>query len=132
MKLSDFEELYTLWKKAGLNLSDYQKEKEEFTMMIKLNPHSCLMGVENNKIIGSVLAIFNGRRGWIHHLSIDPEFQKLGLGTKLVKEAEKRLAKLGTKKVLLWVDHSNLRVIPFYEKHNYEIISDALLFGKNI
>lgn len=132
MKLSDFEELYVLWKKAGLNLYDYQKEKEEFSMMIKLNPYSCLVGIEDNKIIGSVFGVFNGRRGWIYHLSIHPQYQHTGRGTQLIRKAEQRLSKLGAKRVLLWVDYSNLGVVPFYKKNKYEIIPDALLFGKNI
>lgn len=132
MKQSDFKQVYALWKKAGLNVSDYQKEKKESVMMLTLNPYSCLVGIEDNKIIGSVFGIFNGRRGWIYHLAIDPTYQKMGNGTKLLKQAEYALFKQGAQRVLLWVEHSNLKVIPFYTKNKYEIIPDALVFGKNV
>lgn len=132
MQPSDFKELYALWKKAGLQVKEYKTEKEEFLTMIMRNPTSCLVGIESGKIIGSVFAVFNGRRGWIYHMAIDPKCQKKGYGTKLLQQAEKELAKLGAHKALLGVAFSNMQAVSFYTKNNYIPMNDAFLFEKSL
>lgn len=132
MKLSDFNQVYTLWQKVGLDLMDYQKEEKEFFLMLQLNPNTCLVGLENKQIIGSVLGLFNGKRGWIYHLAIHPHYQRRGYGTLLYKKAEEELKKRGAQRLNLGVLYTNLKILPFYEKCGYEVVNDALWLGKNI
>lgn len=132
MKISDFSEIFLLWKKAGLNVLSEEIEFYEAKNMIKLNPDSCFVLVKNEKIIGSILGVFNGRRGWIYHLAIDPDFQKKGYGSLLLKKTENALKKQGARRVNLGVEYENLKVFPFYQKYGYEVINNALWLGKNI
>lgn len=132
MKISDFEELYALWKQADLTVASFEKEKKELEMMIELYPNSCLVELNDNKIIGSILGVFNGRRAWIYHLAIHPGFQKRGLGSMLLKKAQIALKKVGAERVLLWVDKDNLGVIPFYLKNGYSNVGDAIVMGKDL
>lgn len=132
MKSEDFNDLYRLWKEAGLNLADFKKEKQEFEMMIKLNPYSNFVAIEGEKVIGTVFGIFNGRRGWIYHLAVHPNFQKKGIGSLLLKQTEEALKKIGATRVCLWVNRLNLKVLTFYEKYGYTEINDAISMGKNL
>ena len=116
----------------GLELSDRASEYQEFHMMIKLNPTSCFVAKHNGEIIGSVFGLFNGRRAWIYHLSVDPVYQNQGIGTKLMQSAEQSLFAVGANKIRLWVNFSNLKVITFYEKLGYKAICDALMLGKDL
>lgn len=131
-KPSDFPEAILLWKKAGLSIPDVKKEFLEFQYVLRMNSSSCLVLVQDKTIIGSALGIFNGRRGWIYHLAIHPDFQHQGYGSLLLKKAEKELKKKGAHRVLLCVEYTNLKVAPFYEKYGYVVINDALWLGKNI
>ena len=132
MTVKNFDEIYGLWKEAGLHLADYETEKDEASQMIKLNPQSCLIMFEGKKIIGSVFGTFNGRRAWIYHLAIHPQFQKNGLGKLLRIEVSKALKKVGAKRIFLFVDKSNLKVMGFYKKLGYNLIDDSVLMGENI
>ena len=132
MKFKDFDAMYKLWKEAGLFVADYETEKDITFMMLKLNPKTNFVISEGEKIIATVLGVFNGRRGWVYHLAVQPQFQKQGLGSKLLKKAEDALKKIGAERVLLGVTKSNLKVLPFYEKFGYQEASDAIYLGKNI
>src|SRR5258706_16231923 len=99
MKISDFPELFSLWKKTDLELANEKTEFSQTKLALKLNPDSCLVLVEDEKIIGSILGTFNGKRGWIYHLAIDPNFQNLGYGSKLLSRAEEALKKHGTQRM---------------------------------
>lgn len=129
---SDFLEVLSLWKKAGLDIENEEMELSDLEIMIKINSASCLVLVKYKKIIGSILGTFNGRRGWIYHLAIHPAFQKKGYGSLLLMKAEKELKKKGAHRINLGVTDTNLKVLPFYEKFGYEVMNDALWLGKNI
>ena len=128
----DLKGLLGLWDNSGLAISDKKSEEEELLRMVSLNPSSCFVAEYGEEIIGSVLGVFAGRRAWIYHLAIDPKFQKQGIGTKLLKSAEQALVKVGGHKLRLFVEFTNLKVIPFYEKNGYAVINDAILLGKNV
>lgn len=131
-RLSDFEEIFSLWQKAGLDLVNKDREFADFKNIIKTNPSSCFVLTINHKIIGCILATFNGRRAWIYHLAIDPLFQNQGYGTFLLERAEKELKKQGAYRVNLGVLYTNLRIVPFYKKLGYSVMTDAIFFWKNI
>lgn len=131
MKLEDFNDMYALWKKSGIHLVSYERELQEVVMMLDINPDSCFVIVERNMIIGSIFGVFNGRRAWIYHLAVDPLYQRMGLGSQLLKKAEDVLLKKGTAKIRLFIEFDNLRVFHFYEKNKYKVISDAVMVGKD-
>ena len=126
----DFDEIYFLWTSLPLDMEPYDIEKEEVLETLKLNPASCLVAEENNKILGGVIGAFNGRRGWIHHLAIDKKYQKKGYGAMLLKAAEDALRKRGAKKFLLTVEYKNLDTLPFYMKKGYTPYHEALILRK--
>ncbi len=128
----DFKEIYALWKSAELPVKKLQLEQYDFEQIIKLNPSSCFIGSENGKIIGSVFGTFNGRRAWIYHLAIHPQYQDRGLGSLLLKKAETALKNRGAKKIVLGVDFDHAGTISFYAKNDYTIMNDAILMAKEL
>lgn len=130
--INDFPELLTLWNTVGLGVSNKKREEQEFKALIQWNPDSCFKVVKNKTIIGSIIGAFNGRRSWIYHLAIHPNFQKNGLGSKLVKKLEDKLKHKGATKIILGVSMTNLSVVPFYEKHGFKVMNDAVLMAKDL
>lgn len=129
---NDFNSVMKLWKKVDLPLAPLSREKREIELLIKYNPDTCLVIKENAKIIGTILGAFNGRRAWIHHLAIDPEYQKKGLGSILLNKTEKKLSKKGATKILLYISLDNLKVAPFYEKNGYSVMNDCIVMKKDL
>ena len=124
MKVPDLLTLFTLWKKTELTIDNSAREQAEATMMIKLNPSSCFVALEEGKIIGSIFGVFNGRRAWIYHLAIDPEYQNRGYGRALLMKVEMALKSRKATKILLWVDQFNPKTLSFYKKNGFKVLHD--------
>lgn len=75
----------------------------------------------DNKIIGTVIIGFDGHRGWIYALAVKKEFQRKGIGTKLVDKAINVLRDLGCLKVNIQIMSNNSNVVNFYKKCDFEI-----------
>ena len=88
-----------------------------------------LAGIPAQRIVGSVMAGYEGHRGWINYLAIAPEYQRQGLGRDLMVRAEEALAAIGCPKINLQVRSQNAKVIAFYEAIGY-LVEDRVSLGK--
>jgi ribosomal protein S18 acetylase RimI-like enzyme len=129
---SDYSPLLELWKQAGpgihLRRSD---EKDEIAKKLLRDPDLFLVAEMNGCLIGSVLGGFDGRRGMVYHLAVAAPFRKMGVGTALMDQLEKRLIQKGCIRSYLLVTHDNLDAIHFYENFGWERM-DLLIYGKNL
>lgn len=132
MKVKDFDSIYLLWKEAELDVEDYQTEKQDAELMIKMNPKTCFVLCEGRKILGSIFGTFNGRRAWIYHLAIHPSIQDQGWGAYLLQKTLQILKELGAKRSQLWVMKTNLKVLGFYKKQGFNQLDYLIGMGKNI
>jgi ribosomal protein S18 acetylase RimI-like enzyme len=80
-------------------------------------------------ILGTVMAGWEGHRGWLNYLAVDPTARRAGIGRSLVREAEARLAALGCPKVNLQIRSSNREVVAFYRSIGYSV-DDVVSMGK--
>ena len=63
---------------------------KDITRKIKVQKDLFLVGFLEDKLIASVMAGYDGHRGWINYLAVHPDFQKRGYGKKLMKNVEKK------------------------------------------
>jgi len=73
------------------------------------------------QLVGTVMAGYDGHRGWIYSLAVDPAFRKQGVGRALLRHAEVALEKRGCVKINLQIGDGNEAVIGFYEKTGYKV-----------
>ncbi len=127
MTLQDYKNVISVWKKAGIHLS-YSDTKPEFKRMLEHNPGLCLVleDAEKRQIIGAVLGGFDGRRGWIHHLAIDPNYQRQGFGKMLMDELTRRFKDKKIVKIKLEIVRDNAEVIEFYKKLGWELREEII------
>ncbi len=123
MKFTDIPALQKLWKEVGFEFC-YSDQHQEVEKMITQNPSLCLTLTSKEQIIGGVLGGFDGRRGWIHHLAIHPDYQKQGFGKLLMEEITDQFKALGVVKLKLEILKSNQTVIDFYQALGWDIRSD--------
>ena len=74
---------------------------------------------EDGAVIGTVMAGYDGHRGWIYSLAVAPERRGRGLGTRLLDHALAALKGLGCVKVNLQILESNEAVRRFYEANGF-------------
>jgi len=83
------------------------------------SPELFLVGEVDGVVVGSVMAGYDGHRGWINYLAVHPTRQGRGLGRELMVAAEERLATLGCAKINLQVRDGNDVAQDFYEAIGY-------------
>lgn len=80
-------------------------------------------------VVGTVMAGFDGHRGWLYYLAVDPAVQGRWIGRALVVAAEAWLAAQGADKVQLMVRASNTAVSGFYHGLGYTG-QDCVVLGR--
>ena len=90
-----------------------------------------LVAIRRDRLIGTVLAGFDGFRGWVYHLAIAPGERRHGFGRSLMREAEERLRALGCPKLNLQVRVVNRDVVAFYRDLGYSV-EERVSMGKRL
>ena len=78
-------------------------------------------GEGEGSIIGSVMAGYDGHRGWVYYLAVSPDHRSRRLGGMLMRHAENWLEGLGAPKVMLMIREENEGVRRFYDGLGYEV-----------
>ena len=131
-KKSDSKSVIKLWKDCFAYYSS-PHNKPEISLKVKLKHKDGLLFIaaEGSAIVGSVMAGFDGHRGWIYSMAVTPEYRTKGLGSRLLKHAEKELKKRGAPKINLQVMPDNEGVVKFYEKNGYNV-EPRISMGKRL
>ena len=98
---------------------------------LAVNDNLFFVAIENDKIVGTIMAGYDGHRGWIYSMAVLPNKRNSNVGTKLLHHAENELKKLGCFKINLQIHEHNEKVKEFYIKNGYEI-EDRISMGKEI
>ena len=123
-----YTEVIEIWRTSGISVGS-SDEKEEIKRVFRKNPNLFLIGLIDRKVIGVVIGAFDGRRGYVHHLAVSPEFQNKGYGKQLMEELHKRFRNLNVQKVHLFIEKYNADVINFYKKLGWEIRDDLIMMS---
>jgi ribosomal protein S18 acetylase RimI-like enzyme len=130
--LDDYDLVFKLWEDSkpgvGVGRSD---TREEIVKKLLRDPDLFLVVEADDRIIGTVIGGYDGRRGLIYHLAVDRAHRGNGIGKLLMTEVEERLAVKGCLKSYLLVTRENTDVIEFYNQLGWEKM-DTTLMGKNL
>jgi ribosomal protein S18 acetylase RimI-like enzyme len=95
----------------------------------KDHPELFLLALEQGRVIGSVMAGYDGHRGWLYRVAVAKTHRHQGVGVALIHQAEKLLWALGCVKINLQVRGSNQAVTAFYQSLGY-VVEDRISMGK--
>ena len=88
MKIEDYDNVYDLWMSCvGMGLNNLDDSKEGVDKFIQRNPDTCLVAEKDSKIIGVIMVGNDGRRGYIYHTAVRPDYRRMGIAGKLVDKA---------------------------------------------
>ncbi len=122
--------LLELWHRCGL-VRPQNDPHRDVQRKLGTGPELFLVGVLDGRVVASAMAGYEGHRGWLNYVAVDPELQRRGLGRQLVEEAERRLGRLGCPKVNLQVRRTNDGALRFWERMGY-VVDDVVSFGKRL
>ena len=128
----DYDQVYAIWQSAGPGIHIRRSdEPDEILKKIQRDPELFLVAELDGRIVGTVLGGFDGRRGMVYHLAVQPEQRLNGIGDKLMTELEHRLKAKGCIRYYLWVTCDNQDAIRFYEKRGWTRM-DLFTYGKDL
>lgn len=133
MLISDYADVYNLWLSCkGMGLNSLDDSRDGIEKFLKRNPDTCFVAEVDNRIVGSILAGNDGRRGYIYHTAVSPQYQQHGIGSTLVDTAIDALKKLGINKIALVVFDKNDNGNAFWEKQGFTERNDLIYRNKTI
>ena len=116
-----FAGVEALWREAFPDDAPWNKASTAIAEKMRFQPDLLLVALEGLLVVGSVMAGYEGHRGWISRIAVLRTHRHKRIGRALLLEAEKRLAALGCIKINLQVVERNSAVVRFYEEAGYEI-----------
>jgi ribosomal protein S18 acetylase RimI-like enzyme len=127
----DQAQVVALWNEVFPDDPPWNEPASMIRRKLTVQPELFLVAHVTGEVAGTVLAGFDGVRGWVHHLAVRASYRHQGLASSLMTAAEKGLAALGCPKVNLQVRATNSAVIAFYRSLGYEL-EDRASLGKRL
>jgi len=126
----DEEAVVSLWRRCDL-VRPWNDPHKDIRRKLAVGPDWFLVGVLDNQIVACVMAGYEGHRGWLNYLAVEPGQQRHGLARAIVTEAERLLREAGCPKINLQIRTSNHGVIEFYRRLGYST-DDVVGMGKRL
>ena len=131
MTIEDYEKVYDLWMSCkGMGLNNLDDSKEGIEKFLRRNPDTCFVAETEQTIVGVILTGNDGRRGYIYHTAVNPQYRKQGVAKSLVDMAMNALQKIGINKVALVVFDRNEIGNAFWEKMGFTARDDLIYRNK--
>lgn len=128
---SHFDSVRMLWNEAFPNDPPWNAAELAIPAKLKTQPDLSLVATVRGSVVGSIMAGYDGHRGWLYAVAVLQSHQRQRIGTALVREAETRLSAMGCTKINLQVRSSNIAVVRFYQSLGYDI-EERVSMGKRI
>ena len=127
---ADEAAVVALWEVCKLTRS-WNDPQKDIARKLRVNPEWFLIAEAGGTVVGSVMAGYEGHRGWINYLAVAPGRQRGGMGRALMAAAEERLRAAGCPKINLQVRPDNRGAIAFYERLGFAV-EGAVSLGKRL
>lgn len=125
MTIDDYEKIYELWMSCeGMGLNNLDDSKEGIEIFLNRNPDTCFVAEVEDAIVGAIIVGNDGRRGYIYHTAVNPQYRQQGIAKSLVETAMAALQSIGINKAALVVFERNESGNDFWEKMGFTVRDD--------
>ncbi len=128
-RADDGEALRKMWGAVGFRLLG--DDDAGLARFAGRNPGLFLVVEDAGAIVGSAMGAWDGRRGWLYHVVVDPGHRRQGLASTLAERLEAGLRSVGCQRVLVMVEADNPDGLAFWIARGYEPRGTHQL-GKNL
>ena len=119
-----------LWRACGLTRA-WNDPAKDIARKLTVQPELFLVGTVGAELVASVMAGFDGHRGWVNYLAVSPAHQRKSYARMLMREVERLLEARGCPKINLQIRSSNDEVIAFYKRIGY-VQDDVVSMGRRL
>jgi N-acetylglutamate synthase len=130
--MKHFDAVIALWRKSeGVALGPDDAPSSICSYLAR-NRGMGSVATVGGRVVGAVMAGHDGRRGFIHHLAVDPTFRRRGLGRRLVDRCLRKLREAGIAKCHLFVMNRNKSGIAFWQKVGWTRRADISIMSMDL
>ena len=127
----DYDDLLGLWRDAGLPYRPNGRDsRSSIKNQMEHDPELFIGVFQDGRLVGSVIATFDGRKGWINRLAVAPQSRRKGVARLLVERAELALRKRGAEVVAALVERENSPSLALLQECGYKVHNDIVYLSK--
>ena len=119
-EIADTDAVVRLWYDCDL-VVPWNDPHKDIKRKLEVDPDMFLVGVEEDTVIASIMVGYEGHRGWVNYLAVDPAHRGKGYARRLMENAEKLLLARDCPKLNLQIRSTNTQAIEFYRTIGYEL-----------
>ena len=126
----DQQAVIQLWDDCGL-VVPWNDPGKDIERKLAVGADLFLIGERDGNLITTAMGGYEGHRGWVNYLAVDPERQNNGYARQMMAELEARLIEKGCPKINLLVRETNVDAVHFYEAIGYTT-DNSISLGKRL
>ncbi len=126
-----FDGVDQLWREAFPGDPPWNRAEVAIPAKLAIQPELLLVATVDERVIGTTMAGYDGHRGWLYAVAVRLSHRRAGVASKLIAEAEARLAAMGCTKINLQVRSTNTGVVEFYRTLGYAV-EERVSLGKRL
>jgi len=125
------EQVVSLWEAVFGYEADHNVPQLVIDKKLDFGDGLFFVALDDQAVIGTVMAGYDGHRGWIYSIAVSPQYRKQGIGSALLDFAERELAQIGCMKINLQIMEGNEAVERFYLANGYRT-EKRISMGKQV
>lgn len=127
-----YEDAISLWRETpGVGVSSAD-EPEAIRFYLERNPGMSFVALVDGRLMGTILCGHDGRRGYIHHVTVQPDYRRQGIASQLVNHALAALKEIGISKCHLFIFGENETGIAFWQATGWQLRQDIHIMSRFI
>jgi ribosomal protein S18 acetylase RimI-like enzyme len=131
LTIEDYDDLIRVWADAGLTYRPRGRDHKDRIAEQMNRSDTAFIGLfEGGRLLAVGLATYDGRRGWINRVAVDPDYRRQGLAGEIIRECEVFLESLGADIIASLIEDYNLPSMALFQKHGYLYSEDVNYFSK--
>jgi hypothetical protein len=128
---TDRAQVVSLWNAVFPGSTGHNDPNASIDRKVAADDGLFFVAADGDTIVGTVLAGYDGHRGWLYSVAVAPDRRRDGIGSQLIRHAEQALAQRGCPKLNIQVRADNVAVVAFYESLGFQT-EERISMGKRI
>jgi len=129
MTKEDYDEVYAMWQTTSKRALSNADSREQIERYLDRNAGMSQVAVADGKIVGTVLAGHDGRRGFIHHMAVMPQYRRKGIGHSLANTAIEKIKAEGIDKTHIFCYQNNETGQNFWKDFGFKKRDDVFVYS---
>ena len=129
MTKEDYDEVYAMWQTTSKRALSNADSREQIERYLDRNAGMSQVAAADGKIVGTVLAGHDGRRGFIHHMAVMPQYRRKGIGHSLANTAIEKIKAEGIDKTHIFCYQNNETGQNFWKDFGFKKRDDVFVYS---